>query len=111
MSLYSEPYPKQGIFECPTVFEAQRIIYAAICIDGTEVLQHVPELARHLEKMDTRKGVEFFLGTKIAKVRRPVGKLWEVMSTEAKRSYLYCQWSDAVGYLNSCYANLATLSR
>jgi hypothetical protein len=107
MSIYSSPYPFDGVEHCPTVVTAEKIVMTAVMIDGKQVLGNNFEEMIEWESGDGVTGIPQLksrLG--IGSVRKAVANLWRRMSTRAKANFFYFQYSSAVQYLDECMDNI-----
>jgi hypothetical protein len=107
MSIYSSPYPYDGVAHCPTIVTAEKIVMTAFMIDGKEILgndfegmiewERLGEIA-HIPRLKTGLGIR--------SVREAVAELWQRMSKRAKANFFSFQYSSAVQYLDECMENI-----
>jgi hypothetical protein len=113
VSIWSSPYPFDGIHRCPTVTTAGEVVRAACMADGEAVLDGFPDLKECVvfERIEGHiVGADLKPGIGINAIRRTIGLLWERMSDKAKRLFLAWQWNAATHYLEECLANVESVN-
>jgi hypothetical protein len=105
MSIYSAPYPADGVDYCPTKTIAEIIAQIAYDIDGPTAIAEITDFFA-MESVDGRQQLVMQCGIGDGGVRRRIAKVWSGMSHKAKAHFFRDQYNHAAAYAMTCLRNI-----